>query len=253
MDNVVADVMDECCQEGMHPEYWDVDGVRKRIDKVFGIQWDDTDNEIRDHSRDELRTRILEDAKAVRIARQESIGEEPFLEVARMYLLRFTDTLWKNHLLAMDRLRQGVSVRSYGQRNPLLEYKREAYHMYLLMDAMRDEKLLEQLCKADEEIFAAAATAPGKQMARQLVDGGLEQMLAGSAEQNAPVRMPIPAKAPSPKPQAPKLPATGAETRAYAAEHGIRRNDPCPCGSGIKFKKCCGRPESNTKGNAPSA
>ena len=58
MGNVVADVMDECCQEGMHPEYWDVEGVRKRIDKVFGIQWEDTDNEIRDHSRDELRTQF---------------------------------------------------------------------------------------------------------------------------------------------------------------------------------------------------
>ena len=253
VNNVISDVMDECCQEGMHPEYWNVENLRKRIENEFGLKWGDTDNEIRDHSREELRNRMVVEAKKLADERVEVIGEEPFFEVARMYLLRFTDTLWKNHLLAMDRLRQGVHVRSYGQRNPLLEYKREAYHMYLMMDAMRDEKLLEKLYKAEEEIFAAAATAPSKQMARQLVDGGLEKMLSQGAAESGPARMPIPAAAPPPKAKAPTRPEKGKEAKAFAAEHGLRRNDPCPCGSGLKLKRCCGRPNASKGGNAPSA
>ena len=125
----------------------------KTLQDYLRLEWEESENEIRDYSREELRARMLQEANECLAARLEEIGEEPFLEVARMYLLRFTDTLWKNHLLAMDRLRQGVHVRSYGQRNPLLEYKREAYHMYLLMDAMRDEQLLEKLCLADEGNF----------------------------------------------------------------------------------------------------
>ena len=252
VDNVVTDMMEACCQEGMHPEYWNVENLRKRLEKVFGITWSDTDNELRDHSRDELRMRILTEANDLQTVRIEGIGEEAFFDVARMYLLRFTDTLWKNHLLAMDRLRQGVHVRSYGQRNPLLEYKREAYHMYLLMDAMRDEQLLERLYLAEEEVFAAAATAPSKRMARQLVDGGLEQMISRGSDDEGPARMPIPTSAPPAKPAAPKRPEKGAEAKAFAAEHGLRRNDPCPCGSGVKLKKCCGRPVS-AGGNAPTA
>jgi preprotein translocase subunit SecA len=246
--------MDENCQEGMHPEYWNVESLRKRFNTIFGIDWNEGDNEIRDHSREELRQRLLDEANACLNARIEQIGEETFYEVSRMYLLRFTDTLWKNHLLAMDRLRQGVSVRSYGQRNPLLEYKREAYHMYLLMDAMRDEKLLEKLCLADEEIFATAATAPSKQMARQLVDGGLEKLISGGPDANAPKRMAIPTSAPKPSaPAAPKVPVKGEESRLFAAKHGVRRNDPCPCGSGAKFKKCCYAGAGNKSGKSPSA
>jgi len=249
--SVVSDVMDECCQEGMHPEYWNVANLRKRLEKVFGIVWDDADNAIRDHSREELRDRVVLEAKSLAEARVASIGEEAFLEVARMYLLRFTDNLWKNHLLAMDRLRQGVHVRSYGQRNPLLEYKREAFHMYLMMDAMRDEQLLEKLYKADEEIFAAAATAPSKQMARNLVDGGLEKML--NVEPAGPARMPIPSAPPPPRQEGPVRPEKGPAAKTFAAEHGLRRNDPCPCGSGVKLKKCCGRPGQTGDTNTPSA
>ena len=252
--SVAADVMDECCMEGMHPEHWDVAGIRKRIERVYGIQWTDNDTKLRDHSREELRQRIIGESMALLKARFELIGEEPFLEVARMYLLRFTDTLWKDHLLAMERLRQGVHIRSYGQRNPLLEYKREAYHMYLLMDAMRDEMLLERLFLAGDEVFSTAASAPGKQMARQLVDGGLEKLLEGGKEEGSgPVRMAIPQAPPKAKPAAPTLPQKGAEAVAFAAEHGVRRNDPCPCGSGAKFKKCCGGTKNKNQGNAPRA
>ena len=88
-----------------------------------------------------------------------------------MLLLQFTDSLWKDHLLALDRLRQGVGLRGYGQRNPLLEYKKEALQMYLMMSAMRDESVLTRLFHTELRTAQAAAEAPGKSTARKLERG----------------------------------------------------------------------------------
>ncbi len=254
VENVVFDMLDECCLEGVHPEHWQVGRLRERLEGIFGITWDDTDDEIRDHAREELRKRMLSEARDLLQARVEQLDEEAFLEVARMYLLRYADQLWKDHLLAMDRLRQGVGLRAYGQRNPLLEYKREAYHMFLLMSAMRDEMLLEQLCKADLDLLAQAASRPGKRTARQLVEGGLAAALSGGGgldqirqaaaaarsgqgQAASEQRLAIPAG----QERGPRRPAKGDEALAFAAMHGLSRNDPCPCGSGLKIKKCCGK------------
>ncbi|MFK7929804.1 MAG: preprotein translocase subunit SecA, partial [Myxococcota bacterium] len=243
VDNVVYDALDESCQEGLHPEHWQVAKLRERMEKIFGVVWEDSDDEIRDHAREELRKRMLREASELLQARIDEVGEDDFLEVGRMYLLRFADQLWKDHLLAMDRLRQGVGLRAYGQRNPLLEYKREAYHMYLLMSAMRDEMLLEQLCKEDLNVIRAAAAQPGKATARRLAEGGLQptaaagggldaiRQAAAAARASADSR---PASAP-----APRRPNKGDEALAVAGQYGLTRNDPCPCGSGLKLKKCC--------------
>jgi len=152
-------------------------------------------------------------------------------------LLRYTDQLWKDHLLALDRLRQGVGLRGYGQRNPLLEYKREALQMYRMMSAMRDEQVLRSLFNTEVELAQAAAANPGKQTARRLPEVG------GSPKRAADVFRPPAAAAPAQAPAAPpevRQPLAGDEARAFAAEHGIKRNEPCPCGSGKKLKKCCG-------------
>jgi len=244
VEHTVYDIIDENCVEGVHPEHWQINKLRERMDGIFGITWDEGDDEIRDHAREELRKRMEDEATALIEERMEAIGEEPFLEVARMYLLRYVDQLWKDHLLAMDRLRQGVGLRAYGQRNPLLEYKREAYHMFLLMSAMRDEMLLEQLCKADLDMLAAAASRPGKSTARALGDGtfqaapqagGLDaiRQAAARARQSGGQQQARPAR--------PQRPAKGDEALMFAARHGLTRNDPCPCGSGLKVKKCCGK------------
>jgi preprotein translocase subunit SecA len=245
--SVVFDAVDETCIERIHPEHWQVAKLRERTEKVFGIVWTDSDDELRDHAREELRQRLLREARALVAERAEAVGEESFYEVARMYLLQYVDQLWKDHLLAMDRLRQGVGLRAYGQRNPLLEYKREAYHMFLLMSAMRDEMLLEQLCKVELAVLDAAAQRPSRNTARRLVQGagfGLDQIrqaaaaARASAEQrgaDGPLAIPHGGQPPEQR-----LPTPGDEARAVAVRFGLQRNDPCPCGSGLKFKRCCG-------------
>ena len=255
--NIVGDVMDDFLAEGLHPEHWNLDGMRSNIERVFGVVYDqETDEELRDHSRQEIRERLLAEAQGTIDAVMERFREaaeeagefdaddpdHTFREYARMLLLQYTDNLWKDHLLALDRLRQGVGLRGYGQRNPLLEYKREALQMYMMMAAMRDEQLVSQLVGTQPQLAQAAANAPNpKRTAKKLVAGNFKpaaQVLGGVGE-SAPSPEPLPQVAP-PQPAAPPpRPNPGEEARLFAAHFQVRRNDPCPCGSGKKYKKCC--------------
>jgi len=255
-ENIVGDVMDDFLGEGLHPEHWNLEGMRSNLERVFGLTYEESDEELRDFSREEVRQRLMADAQGAlddvmerfKGAAEES-GEEDaddpdgtFREYARMLLLQYTDNLWKDHLLALDRLRQGVGLRGYGQRNPLLEYKREALQMYMMMAAMRDEQLVSQLVRTQPQLAqAAAASSNPKRTAKQLVKGNFQpagQMLgAAAAAAAATPAMPTPAPAPAAEP--PPRPSPGEEARLFAAAYQIRRNDPCPCGSGNKYKKCC--------------
>jgi preprotein translocase subunit SecA len=267
LDHVVEDIMEECCVEGLHPEHWNIDGLKERLERIFGVKWEDSPEELRDHSRVELRDRMAVEAKALLEARIAQMGSEVFDQIARMLVLQFTDQLWKDHLLAIDRLRQGVGLRGYGQRNPLLEYKREAYHMFLHMEAVRDESVLQRIFFADADAAEAAAANASKSTARRIaanpvaLKGGVapqaaSKVLAGvgkgvpKASSVDPAAIAAAAAAPA-QPAPARRPQPGEEARAFALEHGISRNDPCPCGSGKKFKKCCGAGMGKS-GAAPS-
>ena len=257
--NIVGDIMDDYLGEGLHPEHWNLEGMRTNMERVFGVTYDsESDEEMRDHSREELRQRLLDEAQGTIDAVMQRFrdaaaeagdeGEEDddhtFREYARMLLLQYTDNLWKDHLLALDRLRQGVGLRGYGQRNPLLEYKREALQMYMMMSAMRDEQLVSQLVRTQPQVAQAAANAPNqKRAARQLVKGNFkpasEVFSGGGDGAAAATPAPLPPMAP-PKPAAPPpRPSPGEQARMFAHQLQVRRNDPCPCGSGKKYKKCC--------------
>ncbi|MEQ1502266.1 MAG: preprotein translocase subunit SecA [Myxococcota bacterium] len=254
IDNIVQDVMDDYLVEGLHPEHWNVAGLRENLKRVFEMQWDESDNQLRDLSREELRNRMKSEAHGSLDKIVAQIGQDPFREVARMLILRFTDDLWKDHLLALDRLRQGVGLRGYGQRNPLLEYKKEALQMYLMMSAMRDESVITRLFHTEVRAAQAAAEVPGKATARKLERGTFRPAndllsaaanAARAASAPAPTAIPsepVPASLPLPElpvPEPARPPQPGEEARLFAHRYGIRRNDPCPCGSGKKFKKCC--------------
>jgi preprotein translocase subunit SecA len=160
---------------------------------------------------------------------EKELGEEAMRQVERMLLLQHTDQFWKDHLLAMDRLREGIGLRGYGQRNPLLEYKKEGTSMFMMMCSVRDEAVMAQLLRmefvkeeAEEEVEVPEVS---KRAAKRLVETGS-------------LAPPTPAPKPAVKAK-PRRPAKGEEARAAADQLGLGRNDPCPCGSGKKFKKCC--------------
>ncbi len=261
VDNIVQDVMDDYLVEGLRPEHWNVKGLRDNLQRVFELKWTEPDDVLRDLSREEIRTRMKSEAHAGLDQIVSRFGDESFKSTARMLLLQFTDSLWKDHLLALDRLRQGVGLRGYGQRNPLLEYKREALQMYLQMSAMRDEMVVTRLFHLDPAVAQAAAGAQSKQTAKKLQAGNFkpaadlmtaaaraarakEAGLLPAEAAAAPVAEPEPEPPPPPPmpepPRAPvRPPQPGEEARLFAHQFQLRRNDPCPCGSGKKYKKCC--------------
>ncbi len=268
--HLVDDVMDECAPEGTHPENWDIETLRKRLTTMFDVEWEQDDDEIRDHAYDEIRQRMLDDATERYEAREAEVGEENMRQVERMLLLQFTDQFWKDHLLAMDRLRTGIGLRGYGQRNPLLEYKKEGTSMFLLMNSLRDEAVISRLIRLDLGEQGIAPNA-GKATARRLAAAtpgsvapqGAGQPARPSAGPGQPATPGAPVmsreamlqavraaqaqqarqQAAAQQPAAPARPAKGWEARTWGIERGLRRNDPCPCGSEMKFKKCCYKAE----------
>ncbi len=268
-ENLIDDFMDECCQEGVHPEDWDIKGLKERLQRVFGVQWEDEGDALRDSAVVELRGRMLDEALALYEAKETELGADTLRQVERMLLLQFTDQLWKDHLLAMDRLRDGIGLRGYGQRNPLLEYKKEGFNMFQMMGAMRDEAVVSRILRLQltPEIEAAAG-AGTKRQARQLArttTGQLQQKQApqqaaggvrgleapnvsadeamrrlAEQRQKAQAAAALAAQQAKEKAEA-ERPTKGLEAKVWAERNGVKRNDPCPCGSGSKFKKCCMR------------
>ncbi|MEO0603369.1 MAG: preprotein translocase subunit SecA, partial [Myxococcota bacterium] len=221
--NIVQDMMDDFVVDGLKPEHWNLEGLRENLKRVFEVEWEESDDALRDFSRIEIRDRIRDEGLAKVGEMRDQMGEDVYVEYARMLLLQYTDQLWKDHLLALDRLRQGVGLRGYGQRNPLLEYKREALQMYLMMAAMRDEMVVTQLLHTELELAQAAAESPSKRTARQLAKGNFQPASAVFAES-----APAPAAPAAPaEPQRIAAPQPGDEARLFAHKFGLRRNDPC--------------------------
>ncbi len=266
IENLVQDILDEHVQQGGNPERWDIAALKKDLKKIFTLEWTEEDDEIRDMAYEDIRQRILAEAMEAYERKEEEIGAEQLRQVERMLLLQLTDQYWKDHLLAMDRLRDGIGLRGYGQRNPLLEYKKEGTRMFQLMNSLRDEAVVSRILRLEKQEAAAEAeseiespfqAAGGGAPARKREETPVPTMAevqarlaaARQAAEQAARQAAQPAAA---APAAPRRPAPGEETRRFAAEHGVSRNAPCPCGSGKKFKKCCGRKEAPS-GAQPSA
>ena len=241
IEHLVDDVMDECIQEGSHPEQWDIDGVRERIGRIFGVVWEETDDELRDFAYEEIRGRMTDEAVEAYEKKEEELDSEELRRVERMLLLQHTDSHWKDHLLAMDRLRDGIGLRGYGQRNPLLEYKREGTDMFRLMNSLRDEAVVSRVLRMELQP-AESATGAGAPVPQQAAPAGgsgpvtLAEVQRRLAAQQQAAQTGGAGAMPAAQPQ---RPAKGAEAKRFALNNGMKRNDPCPCGSGMKFKKCC--------------
>ena len=257
MDHLIVDLMDEYIPERGTHEHWNTETYKRRVQEVFAVAFEETPDQMKEWARLEVRDRTRNAAIALYDAKEREITEDNMRHFERMLLLQFADQYWKDHLLAMDRLRDGIGLRGYGQRNPLLEYKKEAFQMYQLMCSMRDESVISRIVRVALQVAEAAGARPDKRMAQQLASGQLEEQIARrlalQSQQDAEIdaesaalaelgdlgasSLPLEALV-APPPQR-RLPEKGDEARRFALEYGVRRNDPCPCGSGNKFKKCC--------------
>ncbi|MCX5714356.1 MAG: preprotein translocase subunit SecA [Candidatus Omnitrophica bacterium] len=159
--------------------------------------------------------------------KERALGQELMRQMERIVFLQVIDTKWKDHLYAMDSMREGIGLRAYGQRDPLIEYKREAFDMFSQMIAGIEEEAVEMLFKlqpARPERFRGVFSSVSQQMVHPEISG----LQAPQGEAASPREA-----HPGPAHSAPAVSAT--------SQPKVGRNDPCPCGSGKKFKKCCGR------------
>jgi preprotein translocase subunit SecA len=211
------EILDEAiarnCQEERDPQDWNLSELTTDIVSAFDINLNQTAINIDDLGVDELRETIQELIDQKYTAKEEKHSPELMRHLERSVMLQVLDNGWKDHLLALDYLKEGISLRSYGQKDPLNEYKRESFDLFQDMKTHFEDSIVSQLFRV-EPISEEEMAERRRRM--------IEQMRS---------RMQLSAPA--------KTSAKKVLTKQRIGEK-VGRNDPCPCGSGKKFKKCHG-------------
>ncbi len=237
-EEVLADVVASSIPRQSVEEQWDLPGLKNTLESEFGIDADVADWVENDHSltTDPIAARVLEEAARRYEEKTESIGEPVMRHFEKAVMLQQLDMQWKEHLAAMDYLRQGIHLRGYAQKNPKQEYKREAFEMFsdMLDRVKRDTiSILSRVQIRTEEEVEALERERRKEAAMKFqhaeapaATGTDGRVAAGPVSNPAAAARATPEEAPEPFVR---------DTRK------VGRNEPCPCGSGKKYKHCHGR------------
>ncbi len=259
VQGIVDQFVDMRCPDDKHPDTWDLATLRNDILTQFGarIELQDITNmtrlELGDHLMEKLRQKYQE--------KEEMVGPEVMRQTERIVMLQVIDNQWKDHLLSMDELKQGIGNRAYGQKDPLVEYKKESYEIFTaMMDRVEDESV-----RFLYFLQVHSGAGPVLPYPDEDEDGGLNGngSASPSAEEEAEAAAIAAARAEEERKLAAKRQmedftrnierkkdkelaglqfggddSAGSKTVVSGAKVG--RNDPCPCGSGKKYKKCHG-------------
>jgi preprotein translocase subunit SecA len=204
--DMIGELVDEAlvryAGEKTYEEEWDLKGLLKSAENIFLPPGKLSRYDLKGKDREELRGLLLDTSLSYYAEREKGLGGETMRELERVILLRAVDTRWMDHIDAMDDLRQGIGLRAYAQRNPLVEYKYEAYDMFQDMIRSIREDVIRLLYRV------------------QVVTPPRRQAVAVANE---------------------TPPGDGTAVHGPARSAKVGRNAPCPCGSGKKHKKCCGK------------
>jgi preprotein translocase subunit SecA len=205
-EQIAADFADERAL----PEDWNFKGLSDAVFKQFNYRLKDFDKDTLDGLNQEGLSQEIYDQTSVAYAeREKMIGNETLRRLERIVMLQTVDNLWKDHLLSMDHLKEGIGLRGYAQQNPLIVYKKEGFELFQdLIERIKEETLA--------ILFRIQLAEP---QSLQEMQKSQDQELTYSGGETTPVK---------------KQPKRREEKK-------VGRNDPCPCGSGKKYKKCCGR------------
>ncbi|PWB75021.1 MAG: preprotein translocase subunit SecA [Holophagae bacterium] len=223
VDDIVGDLVDRFCPESADPADWESAALGNEYRAYFAAGVDSLGIDWSTINRPDLEQRLLDGAKQTYLARVERFGAEEFERLERFLLLDTVDRQWKDHLLALDHLREGIGLRAYGQRNPLVEYKRESYSLFEEMWQRIEDHVVKFLYHAEpvqdyQQRRRAQPVVTHHPEASGLAESHRQQEQAANTPVGGPSR-----------------PATVRRTQPK-----VGRNDPCPCGSGKKYKRCCG-------------
>ena len=212
---------------GIRPEEWDWEGLEAEIGGVLNVSFNKISSDAASYDQDKLSAFIKSEALRIYDLKEQRIGRERMSLLERYFILHVIDEKWKDHLYEMDMLKEGIHLRAYGQKDPLTEYKREAYLLFETLIHSTNEETLNWLWKFQiaEEPQNRSEIRSRKPQRVQLVHEAASGMEAASGEESDIQRA---SKERSRKKQ------------PIRVEEKIGPNDPCPCGSGKKYKKCHG-------------
>lgn len=250
-EDVVAGLISEFVPVGSMPEQWNISGLQDALKHEFLLDldvqsWLDEDNRLHE---DKLRRRLADEVEGAYRAKEEAAGAPVMRHLEKAVMLQTLDQLWKDHLAAMDYLRQGINLRSYAQKNPKQEYKLEAFEMFTeMLDKLKAEVtsiLLKVKVRSEEEVRAMEDEQRARQEAAELDAQHADAQDITHPEQAdpqaaQPQQSAAQAAAGTPPPR-PKPKAKPAVSQVKRNMPKVGRNDPCPCGSGKKFKQCHGQ------------
>jgi preprotein translocase subunit SecA len=233
---ILSDLMEQFCPVKAHADDWDIKGLKDVISTRFGVDILAEGVTPETMNRQELGDAIFEKLKERYDSKEKLIGSEAMRYHERMIMLSVLDAQWKDHLLGMDHLKEGIGLRGYGQHDPLVEYKRESFDMFEAMmqrfqeDTTRYLYLMQIIERPVERPAAPAGTSSGnghRPHVETSVDEIEEAFQRKKKRELEQARM-----------------AGGGERepvqQVVRGSEKVGRNDPCPCGSGKKYKKCCG-------------
>jgi len=242
---VVNGVMDRFVPRESVEEEWDLDGLKEAIQKDFLVEvdpksWLEADHDIAESG---LRDRVVEAVEQAYEQKVEQVGKPVMQHLEKAVMLQELDRHWREHLAAMDYLRQGIHLRAYAQKNPKQEYKREAFELFgTLLDRIKHDtiSLLSRLQIRNEAEIEAQERERQAALARrlQMQHAAAQSALSSEAEPMGPEAMAGQGPGAGPAPAA--GPTAEPVTTVVRDGRKVGRNEPCPCGSGKKYKHCHG-------------
>jgi preprotein translocase subunit SecA len=254
LSNILGAILDQFAPEEQHPEQWDIKGLKGRLIEQFGFDLNTSGLNPMEITRHELGEGIYDKLRAEYETKETILGAEAMRYHERMVMLSVLDGLWKDHLLSMDHLKEGIGLRGYAQQDPLVAYKRESFDMFEAMMLRFQEDTTRflfrmQIVGPDGEPVTEAPKLERQVPAAPPVE---------SASRTPTLEIPVATRAPSTtidalekeferkkkrELEAARMAGSAANGSAPAQRQSgskVGRNDPCPCGSGKKFKKCHG-------------
>jgi preprotein translocase subunit SecA len=240
---IVDQFVDRHCPDQKHPDNWDIGALRTDVLSQFGYKVETA--EVADLSREEMSDLIYERLQRKYAEKEELVGADVMRQTECIVMLQVIDAQWKDHLLSMDELKQGIGNRAYGQKDPLVEYKKESFELFTaMMDRIEDESVrylyflqvstgsgpvLPFPSEEDEEEEEAPRPDPSEQQ-RQAAKSSMEDFTRNIQRKK--------------EKEMAELQFVGGDgstgPKQVVAGQKVGRNDPCPCGSGKKYKKCHG-------------
>ncbi|MGH9487311.1 MAG: preprotein translocase subunit SecA [Terriglobales bacterium] len=230
-DSVVENALNQYCGKDTHPDNWNLAGLRTAVKEQFAVDIQDEKDPLPTDTLnyEEMRHELMSLLERNYNQKEELIGAPQMRHFERLVMLQILDNLWKDNLLAMDHLKEGIGLRGYGQRDPLIEYKKESFDMFQdLMDRIETDSL--------RTIFTARIQTREEQEQEMAARREAEMQALRDYEREMERRK---------RKQAHDLrfsgdSSDGAVATVVRTEEKVGRNDPCPCGSGKKYKKCHG-------------